>query len=206
MISSIAAVIASYLIGSFPSAYLIGRWWGKIDLRREGDGHISATAIHRYLGVKAILLVIALDIGKGVLAFYVASLLTGNTNILVLAGLGAFIGHCWSVFLGFKGGLGGLVMFGVLISLAFKEVWIGVAVFLLTLLFTRKTSLGTQFFLITVSLVLFIERSEIARALLPLGILGLQHLKRFQVRLVNPTYSNEALQDLRRPRKQAGEQ
>jgi acyl phosphate:glycerol-3-phosphate acyltransferase len=202
VISSIAAVIISYLIGSFPSAYLVGRWWGKIDLRQEGDGHISATAVHRYLGRKAIVLVMVLDIGKGILSVYIASLLTGSVNILVLAGLTTFIGHCWSVFLGFKGGLGGLVMFGVLASLSLKEVGIGVAAFLLVMIITRKTSLGTVVFLLTVSIALFVDRSELIRAFLPLAILGLHYLKRYQVRQINPTYKNEAWQDLKRPTKE----
>jgi acyl phosphate:glycerol-3-phosphate acyltransferase len=200
VISAIAAVIISYLIGSFPSAYLVGRWWGKIDLRQEGDGHISATAVYRYLGRKAIVLVMVLDIGKGLLSVYIASLLTDSVNVLVLAGLATVIGHCWSVFLGFKGGLGGLVMFGVLSGLAFKEVGVGIAAFLIVLLITRRTSLGTVVFLLAVSLALFIDRSELAKAFLPLGILALHYIKRYQVRMINPTYKNEALQDLRRPR------
>jgi glycerol-3-phosphate acyltransferase PlsY len=91
-------------------------------------------------------------------------------------------------------------MFGVLASLAPKETAIGVAVFLLTILFIRKTSLGTLLLLLTVSLALLIERSEISQVLLPLCILALQYIKRFQVRITNPnsSYKNEAFEDLKR--------
>ncbi len=194
------AIIISYLIGSFPSAYIVGRLWAKVDLRQEGDGHISATALQRSLGYKGLPVVMVMDIGKGILAAYIASLLTGSTAILALAGLATYIGHCWSLFLGFKGGLGGLVMFGILVSLALKEVGIGVAVFLLVFLITRKTSLGTVVFLLATSAALFIERADLALSLLPLGILALHYLKRYQTRFINPAYKNEALQDFRRPR------
>jgi len=195
-------ILISYLIGAFPSAYLIGRLWGRVDLRQEGDGHISATAVYRYLGLKAFIPVLVLDIGKGVLSVYIASLFTPSAAVLVVAALAAIIGHSWSVFLKFKGGLGGTVMFGTLVSLALKEVGFGIAVFLITLLFSRKTSLGTWLLLLTVSVALFIEHQELVKVFFPIGIIILQLLKRLQMRITNPAsnYKNEALDDLKRVR------
>jgi acyl phosphate:glycerol-3-phosphate acyltransferase len=173
-----------------------------VDLRQEGDGHISATALHRYKGRKALAAAIAMDMGKGILAVYIASLLSHSQLIIILAAYAAVIGHCWSIYLGFKGGLGGVVTFGVLASLALKEVFIGVAVFLIILFATRKSSWGTYVYLIVTSIILFIEREPLMLSLFPIGLLCLHLLKRYQTQKLHPvdTYKNEAFDDLKRPK------
>jgi acyl phosphate:glycerol-3-phosphate acyltransferase len=201
--SILSPILIGYLIGSFPSAYIVGRLWGRVDLRKEGDGHISATAAYRYLGRKALALVLAMDIGKGVLAVFIASLLASSQGIVVGAAYATVIGHCWSVFLGFKGGLGGAVTFSVLATLALKEAFIGAGVFLVILLFTRKTSWGTYILLGTAAVVLFIERQTWLLITLPLGLIAIHLIKRYQTRKTNPgtEYTHEALDDLKRVNK-----
>lgn len=196
-------ILIAYLLGSFPSAFIVGRLWGKVDLRKEGDGHISATAAYRYLGRKALALVLVMDLGKGVLSIYIASLFTDSQIILVCAACITVAGHCWSVFLRFKGGLGGGVTFAVLASLAFKEAFIGVAVFLIVLFATRKTSWGTYTLLGTASIALWIEKEDLIMIIFPLGLIAIHVFKRYQTRKVNPytTYTHEAFDDLKRVNK-----
>lgn len=193
-------IILGYFLGSIPSAYLISRWWAKVDLRQEGDGHISATAAYRYSGRKALAIVLIMDLGKGILAIYLASLFTGSQIVLVSVGYAAVIGHCWSIFLGFKGGLGGAVTFAVLVSLVPKETFIGVAVFLIILFATRKSSWGTYLLLGVTSIVLLIERQSPVLIIYPLGLIALHFLKRYQTRKVNPVtnYTHEVFDDLKR--------
>ena len=74
----VLVVVSGYLLGSIPSAYLIGRFWAKIDLRQEGDGHVSATAVYREVGRIAFILNLIVDAAKGVLAVYLATLLTDS--------------------------------------------------------------------------------------------------------------------------------
>jgi acyl phosphate:glycerol-3-phosphate acyltransferase len=194
------AIVIGYLIGAIPSAYILGRLWAGVDLRQEGDGHISATAMYRHKGRLAMAAVIVMDMGKGILAVYLASLLTNSQIFIILAAYATVIGHCWSVYLDFKGGLGGVVTFGVLASLAFKEVLIGIGFFLIILLFTRKSSWGTYVYLIVTSLVLFIEKEPVMLSLFPAGLLGIHLLKRYQTKKLHPvdTYKNEVFDDLKR--------
>jgi glycerol-3-phosphate acyltransferase PlsY len=193
-----AAVISGYLLGSFPSAYLVGRLWGKVDLRQEGDGHISGMAAYRHFGRLALALVIAMDMAKGIMAVYIGTLLTDSQLVLIAVAYAAVIGHCWSIYIGFKGGLGGVVTFAVLASLALKEAFIGAGVFLIILLIFRKSSWGTYLLLGFASLALLIESQSIAMVLFPLGLIGIQLLKRWQTRKVVSQYKNEVWDDLKR--------
>ena len=95
---------------------------------------------------------------------------TDSQAVLVGVAYATVMGHCWSVFIGFKGGLGGAVTFAVLASLAYKEAFIAVAVFLIVLFSTRKTSWGTYILLGVTSLALLIERESLIMVLFPLGL------------------------------------
>ncbi|MCJ7828694.1 MAG: glycerol-3-phosphate acyltransferase, partial [Dehalococcoidia bacterium] len=99
MINEVIAVILGYILGSIPSAYIIGRLMGKIDGRQEGDGRISASAVHKRLGVVPFVLVVIMDVGEGVLAVLVAGMLTESLIVVLIAGFAAVVGHNWSVFL-----------------------------------------------------------------------------------------------------------
>src|SRR4030043_2060187 len=149
LINEVIAVVLGYLIGSIPSAYIIGRLMGKIDVRQEGDGRISAAAVHRKLGVVPFVLVVVMDVGVGVLSVLIAKMLTDapldvftDSQLAVLvAGFAAVVGHNWSVFLKFKGGLGATTTFGVLVSLVWGQFLIvAAAVFILHLITKRKKS------------------------------------------------------------------
>jgi glycerol-3-phosphate acyltransferase PlsY len=194
------AIVAAYLIGSIPSAYLIGRFWGKIDLLKEGDGHISATAVYKEMGRIAFVVTIIMDAGKGALAIYVAMLLSGAVPVIVAAAYAAVIGHCWSVFLRFRGGLGAAVTYGVLAAVAFWQFLIAGAIALILTFTIRKTSLATYVLIATVSIILLIQREDLLLALFPLGLILVPLLKRFQVRKtsVDTGYKNELFDDLKR--------
>jgi glycerol-3-phosphate acyltransferase PlsY len=167
LLNEVIAVVLGYLIGSIPSAYIIGRLIGKIDIRQEGDGRISAAAIHERLGVVPFLLVVIMDVGAGVLAVMIAKLLTGSpldvftdSQLAVLvAGFAAVVGHNWPVFLKFKGGLGATTTFGVLVSLVWWQfLAVAVAVFILHLLTKRKKStLMTAILIVLLSVVLLLQ-------------------------------------------------
>jgi glycerol-3-phosphate acyltransferase PlsY len=198
----IAIILLSYLLGSIPSAYLAGRLWGKGDLRSEGDGHISATAVYRKVGLIPFILVMLTDAGKGILSVYLTRLFSDSQIVLILAGYAAVIGHCWSVYLGFKGGLGGLILFSVLVSIAFKEAWMAAGVALVLLLTTRKSSWSTYILVGTTSIVLLVERESLVIALFPLGLMIIHFIKRFQTQRANPqtAYKDEVFDDLKRIR------
>lgn len=202
IVLAVIAIVLGYLLGSIPSAYLIGRFWGKIDLRQEGDGHISATAIYRKVGRIAFLLNLIMDAGKGALAVYLATLLTDSSLVAIAAAYAAVIGHCWPVFIRFRGGLGAVIIYGVLVTLAWKEFLVGAAVALILLLALRKSSWSTYALVAAASIMLLIEKKELVIALSPLGLIIIQLLKKFQIRKTGPVsaYKNELFDDLKRLR------
>lgn len=115
----ICAFIASYLIGSIPTAYIFGRLIKKIDIRQHGSGNVGATNAFRILGKGPGSLVLLIDILKGAVVTSLVADLFGQTEPLmrVLLGIMVVCGHNWTVFLNFKGGKGIATSLGVLVGL-----------------------------------------------------------------------------------------
>jgi glycerol-3-phosphate acyltransferase PlsY len=128
---SIIALGLGYLLGSIPFGLLLTRMAGLGDVRSIGSGNIGATNVLRtgHKGLAAATLL--LDMLKGAAAVVMARQL--GDGLEVAAGFGAFVGHIFPVWLGFRGGKGVATYFGVLAgvmwqaSLAFAAVWIAVA-------------------------------------------------------------------------------
>jgi len=142
MTGAIIAIGVGYLLGSLPFGYWAGRLRG-IDLRLAGSGNTGATNVMRVLGLKIGVLVMALDIGKGVAAVLIARSVSDNELVWVLAAAAAVVGHMYPLFLGFKGGKGVAVGAGTMLALV---PWMGVAAFVLWLcisLATRYVSIGS---------------------------------------------------------------
>jgi glycerol-3-phosphate acyltransferase PlsY len=126
------AAIAGYLLGSIPFGLLITRAAGLGDIRAIGSGNIGATNVLRTgrRGLAAATLV--LDAGKGALAVLLARYFWGEEAAMA-AGIAAFLGHCFPVWLGFRGGKGVAVFIGVLlgwswpVGLIFCAVWLIIA-------------------------------------------------------------------------------
>ena len=123
-IKILLAGLTSYLIGSIPTAFIIGKFAKGIDIRRFGSGNIGATNAFRVLGKGLGIMVLVIDILKGVLATALVSTLFGLEEPMAYVGLGiiAVAGHNWTVFLQFKGGKGIATSLGVLIGLTIKIV------------------------------------------------------------------------------------
>ncbi len=131
-LSIIAALILGYLLGSIPFGLLVTRLAGLQDIREIGSGNIGATNVLRTgrKGLAAATLIF--DMLKGTAAVLIASALWGQ-NPALIAGLGAFLGHLFPVWLRFKGGKGVATYIGVLLgfvwqgTLVFAVVWAAVA-------------------------------------------------------------------------------
>ncbi|MCP5116028.1 MAG: glycerol-3-phosphate 1-O-acyltransferase PlsY, partial [bacterium] len=138
-----AILLAAYLIGSIPFAWIAGRM-ARIDIRAVGSGNIGASNVYRAVGPAAGILVLAADISKGVAAVWIARKWGGGgETILVLAGLAAIAGHTWTIFLHFRGGKGVATASGVLFSLVPMETSICLVLFLVCVAFGRMISLGS---------------------------------------------------------------
>ncbi len=137
------AIGVAYLLGSIPSAYLIGRWLKGIDIREAGDGRLGATAVYRRVGLVGSIIVSFMDVGKGVAVVLIAQRLGLPLAVVIIAGLAVVMGHNWSIFLHFKGGKGALTTYGVLVSLMFWQFFAALAVGSIAFAITKKTGLST---------------------------------------------------------------
>lgn len=128
-----AAVVVAYLVGAIPFGVLVSRAFYGTDIRRVGSGNIGAANALRTLGRRGAVAVLALDTLKGFAPTLAAGAL-GGPIVATLAGLAAIVGHCYSPFLGFRGGKGVATYFGALFALwwpagiAFAAIWVAAVV------------------------------------------------------------------------------
>ncbi|HEY4035440.1 MAG TPA: glycerol-3-phosphate 1-O-acyltransferase PlsY [Ktedonobacteraceae bacterium] len=148
VIPLIIITIIAYLWGSLPSGY----WMGKLlrgrnfDIRQHGSRKIGATNVQRTLGTVPAIIVFLLDISKGIgpalLTTFVPFLYGGGWGILV-AGLATLLGHCFPIFIGFRGGRGVLTVGGVLLITSPPIFAIDAITTLSTIGISRYVSLGS---------------------------------------------------------------
>lgn len=129
MLSKTTGILISYLVGSFPTAYIFARLIKGVDIRAYGSGNVGATNAMRLLGKPAGITVLLLDILKGFAAVVVLGgifLEPGAgmqaETMQLLFGIACILGHSYTVFLRFKGGKGVATSLGVLIGLAAGSV------------------------------------------------------------------------------------
>ena len=132
---AISAILA-YLIGSIPVAYIFGRVLKGLDIREHGSGNMGATNAFRVLGKGPGIVVLILDIVKGIIPVtLVANAFgLGDALSLVIISVAAVAGHNWTIFLGFKGGKGMATSLGVLIGLAIQLPGLRIVLGLATLI------------------------------------------------------------------------
>jgi acyl phosphate:glycerol-3-phosphate acyltransferase len=107
-------LLAAYLVGSIPTALLVGKFFFNVDIRDHGSKNPGATNTLRVMGKKAAFIVLLIDVAKGMLAASLPSLLDVPVDPLY-AGLIAVIGHCFPIFAGFRGGKAIATTAGVLL-------------------------------------------------------------------------------------------
>ncbi|HRD56860.1 MAG TPA: glycerol-3-phosphate 1-O-acyltransferase PlsY [Ferruginibacter sp.] len=143
-------IVCAYFIGSIPSALIISKSIFGIDIRDYGSGNMGATNTFRTLGSKYGVIVMAMDILKGVIAsslwnfipFYTDNELA-RTNLIIGLGMAAVLGHIFPIFAKFKGGKGVATLFGMVLALQPVIALACVGVFLLVLFLTRYVSLSS---------------------------------------------------------------
>jgi len=148
MTAHLILLAVSYLLGSVPFGYLVAKAVAGVDVRTVGSGNIGASNVRRAAGNVAGAVVLVLDIAKGfVPAFFFAGWFFPSvpaTTAGVACGLGAILGHIFSVFMKFRGGKGVATGCGVAFGLAPKEAAIALAAFLVVVAIWRYISLGSM--------------------------------------------------------------
>lgn len=138
------STLLAYFIGGLPFGYWFVRLTMGSDIRTMGSGNIGATNVQRTAGTKAGLIVLILDIFKGFLAVWIAGVWNHwDIVALALAACAVMVGHCYPVFLGFKGGKAVACFIGAFAVITWQPLLAVVAVFVLTVSLSRFISLGS---------------------------------------------------------------
>jgi len=152
----VTVVAGSYLVGGIPFGYLAVRICRGIDIRTIGSGNVGATNVMRAAGNGLALVVLALDILKGLASVLVLGYLLGprlsgaelSSSRITLLGLaaaaGAVAGHVFTPYLRFRGGKGVATGLGVVLALMPKAALVALAVFVVVVALTRYVSLGSM--------------------------------------------------------------
>jgi len=155
MISLIFVILAGYLLGAIPFGVIISKHFRGFDLRTKGSGNMGSTNAFRVLGWKLGLMVQLLDLSKGIAAVLIATFLFNGlpfhnqtpfqdiTVFRFFAGAAAVIGHCYTIFAGWKGGKGISTAAGMLIAIAPIETAVAIGFFLLIVFASGYISLGS---------------------------------------------------------------
>jgi len=180
MINAVA-IVCGYLLGSIPSAYLAARIKKGIDIRNVGSRTVGALNVYYEVGLAAGILVLLVDIGKGIAAVLLARWLGVDLVFQLLAGLAAVLGHIFPVFLKFHGGRGGATTIGVLLILLPKAIpfWLGTCV--IVLLITRNLTFCYSMGFICFPVVAGLIYGDVSLVAFSLGLplfLGIRYIPR----------------------------
>ncbi len=115
LIQLLLLVIAAYLMGSIPTAYLAGQWLKGIDLRRYGSGAVSGTGVYYHVSRPAVVAVGLFDLAKAALPTWLTLRWGLGLGVVLTAGVAAMVGHNWPLYLDFKGGRGHSTILGIML-------------------------------------------------------------------------------------------
>ena len=135
---------AAYLLGSIPFGLLLAKLFGGMDVRKVGSGNIGATNVARVVGPLAGILTLVFDTAKGAAAVWLAGRVTGESATwMMIAACAVLLGHCFPVWLKFKGGKGVATALGVFLALCPPAAASALLLFLLCVAYWRYVSLGS---------------------------------------------------------------
>jgi glycerol-3-phosphate acyltransferase PlsY len=138
--------LLSYLIGAFPTSFLVGRLFFHVDLKTQGSGNLGATNVFRVLGPWPAAFVLAVDIFKGFApVFWIPALVDTHGGIIfqIALGLSAVAGHIFSPFIGFRGGKGVATGAGIVLAICPFALALSAAVWLVVMAFSRIVSVAS---------------------------------------------------------------
>jgi glycerol-3-phosphate acyltransferase PlsY len=144
MVNIFIALVCGYLLGSIPAAYIVGRLRKGIDIRTVGSKNMGTLNIYYEVGLVEAILVLLIDVGKGIGAILLVRWLLGMPSlspfdlITGITALAAVLGHAFPVFLKFRGGKGGATTLGILLFLMPQATPFFIAIALIALIITRN--------------------------------------------------------------------
>jgi glycerol-3-phosphate acyltransferase PlsY len=140
----IALVVIAYLVGSVPTAYLLVRMAVGQDIRTRGSGNVGGTNALRTAGWRIGITVTLIDVVKGVLAVWLMRLYNPESGWVAAAVLAAVLGHCYPVWLKFRGGKGVATGFGAFLEIAPLSALAALGLWFVVLAIARWVSLASM--------------------------------------------------------------
>ncbi|HEV2456444.1 MAG TPA: glycerol-3-phosphate 1-O-acyltransferase PlsY [Verrucomicrobiae bacterium] len=185
MVCYIVVAIVGYLLGSIPTGFLVAKARG-VDIRAVGSGNIGAANTFRAVGRSAGIFVLVIDAMKGFAAAEMCYLLVPLFGITdpgqaihyrVVAGIFAVLGHNYTCWLNFKGGKGIATTAGVYLALVPLSVGLGLAAFIIAVVLTRYTSVGSMFGAIVLTLTVCLTQHDLTLRIVTIALCILALLK-----------------------------
>lgn len=184
----VIGIIVSYLLGSVPMGLLLTRLAGKGDLRRVGSGNIGATNVMRVGGLRMAGLVWILDMAKAAAAVFIGKYIAGDA-FGAWCGFAAIVGHCYPVWLKFKGGKGISSLFGTLLAVSPMSFAVCGIEWLLVALTSGISSLGAVIVFCLIPVLGFLISTNVGFAFLAIGLLCMWRHRENIKRLLSGTES-----------------
>ena len=166
----IFSIIISYLLGSIPMGLLLTKLAGKGDLRKVGSGNIGATNVMRVGGLRMAGLVWLLDMAKAIAAVFIGKYVAGDA-FGAWCGFVAIVGHCYPIWLKFKGGKGISSLFGVLLAVSPMSFVVCGLEWLLVALSSGVSSFGATIVFCLIPILGFAISMHVGFAFLAIGLL-----------------------------------
>ncbi len=161
-----------YALGSLQSAYFLGKWYLKLDIRQHGTHNIGASNATVVLGRKLGFITLVMDIFKALLTVILVRLIFGsNSDLLFWAGSWAVLGHIFPVYLGFKGGKGVASLLGMLIIVNWQLGLTAAGILLAVTFLTDYIALGALILYGTLPILLMIHHFSMLSILMSLLLL-----------------------------------
>ena len=171
--------VASYLLGSIPTGYIVFRLAGGRDIREYGSQSTGATNVLRVKGLKYAVPVAVFDVLKGFLPVVLALRLLHDPVLAAVSGILAAVGHCFPFAIGFRGGKGMATAVGAFAALSLRPCLASLGVFLLVIAVTRYVSLGSILGVLSYPLFLLLfggaQTAALACSLALAALVVLQH-------------------------------
>ncbi|MBC2885431.1 glycerol-3-phosphate 1-O-acyltransferase PlsY [Ochrobactrum sp. CM-21-5] len=159
----LGTLVFGYILGSIPFGLLLTRFAGLGDVRSIGSGNIGATNVLRTGNKKLAAATLIFDMLKGTAAVLIAARF--GQGAAIAAGFGAFIGHLFPVWIGFRGGKGVATYLGILIGLAWPGALVFAAAWIITALLTRYSSLSALVASVIAPIALYVRGDHSIAAL-----------------------------------------
>ena len=168
---------AAYLLGTFPSAFIIGKIFGGLDIRATGSGNVGAMNTAREVGILPGVLPLLLDLLKALFAVYLATRLGTCSYMPLIAGLLVILGHNYNVFLKFKGGKGLASLAGVLMIISPIIILYLMILYLILIFLVKDTNAAAGVGILSLPLFLGLKTGDPAGYVIGAAIAFLIFLK-----------------------------